>query len=183
MANICSTTLHIKGERQNIINLASDIAALTDDNTKCSWVGEHLKRFGYDADKIQCTEFNLRATLVDYDINDDGLIIDIESAWSPCYHYMTFLADKYDVDVNYIAEESGCGLYLTDMIDSIHPYIILIDKEDFYCCEEDFKTEEERDNFVKKHNLAEEDYDFEEYSEYNDWREKIDYKKLPKIRD
>lgn len=184
MANTCINTLFISGETNDIERLANDLATITKDCKKSTvWVAELLNLHGYDAYKITSDVLYLRASIcTDYDYEEKAsrITLTLESAWEPPYAFMSYLMDKYEnINIDYVAEESGCGVYLCSDFGYVDPYLLFDYRNDGY---EDlrFATEEERDAYIKKEKLTEDDYGIDEYSEYTDWYEKINYDKLPK---
>lgn len=79
------------------------------------WLGNLLLSAGEDYEKVK--QFHMVNARGNYEITDatnDQLSISAESAWGPCYDVFRYVAEKmgFDVDVDYYAEEPGCGVYV-----------------------------------------------------------------------
>ena len=155
MANTCTTEYVFEGEGAQIRALHSELEKIVKDKPKCTdyhdwhvqpnWLGYVAENvLGLDSEKISCRgEFNLGE--IDNCPYDDNLLtlgVSAYTAWSPCNELFEKLAEKYDCNLYWMAEELGCELFQSN--DSAGKYFhdtIIIDIPDEGC--EYFQTEED----------------------------------------
>lgn len=136
MANTCTTNYVLEGEGAQIRALYSGLKELESCHDS-SWLGNIVEKIlGLDSKKIDCRgEFGL-GEISNCPYDDDSLTLDITTftAWSPCYELFEKLADKYDCNIYWIAEELGCGLFESN--DSEEKYFqdtIIVDSPEHGC--------------------------------------------------
>lgn len=80
-----------------------------------------------------------RGSLQTFELHDDSINIDTETAWGPMLEMWRLLCDKYlpGADIYYTAEESGNGIYQTNDPDVASTYYI-----DIWEPPEEFEDEE-----------------------------------------
>lgn len=133
MANTCSTEYIFEGEGTLIRALHSLLEKIAKDKPKCTnyhdwhiqpnWLGYIAEKvLDSDPDKISCRgEFNLcDINICPYDDNWLTFEVSAYTAWSPCNELFEKLAEKYDCNLYWIAEELGCGLFQSN--DSCEKY-------------------------------------------------------------
>lgn len=99
----------------------------------CRWLGNIVGNAGLATwksrgDKGEDFEpyIRCRGTLNDLYLNGNNIELHTETAWVPMMQMWQELVDKYlpDADIWYTADESGCGLYVTNDPDLIGKYNI-----------------------------------------------------------
>jgi len=140
MANTCTTEYVFEGEGTQIRALHSKL-----DNLATGWLGAVVEKvLGLDSEKISCRgEFTLgEIANCPYDDNKLTLEVSANTAWSPCRELFDMLAEKYDSNLYWVAEELGCGLFQTNDSEGkyFHDSIIIDTEEDgteYFQSEED----------------------------------------------
>jgi hypothetical protein len=87
------------------------------------WIGNTLLRAGIFKTHEEVEAIYARA-FVDYiDVREDNtLLIQVNSAWSPCTVAYNLLAEHFDLEYVLFAEECGCGVYVnTDISGEYFP--------------------------------------------------------------
>ena len=85
--------------------LHADIQKYAD--SKDSWVGNWLESNRINPASVPC-----RGSFISCELYSDHVIVAIESAWAPLDELYEEIAKKYDLNYVYIAEESGCEVYI-----------------------------------------------------------------------
>lgn len=121
MPNWCSTSYTIDGDKKQLKKLYNVLLAAEDPAFKVFsdfdyWLGNIPILLGENPldDK---TNWDCRGWIECMDKDDDDIIyLSTESAWSPSVSMFNKIIDDYfpGLDFTYIAEEPGCGLYMTN---------------------------------------------------------------------
>jgi hypothetical protein len=124
------------------------------DNGTLGWLGNIVGNSGLAEWKVKengredfVPSISCRGSLQTFELHDNSINIDTETAWGPMLEMWRLLCDKYlqGADIYYTAEESGNGLYQTNDPDVAGTYYIDIweppeefeDEESIYEAEED----------------------------------------------
>lgn len=140
MANTCTTDYVFEGEGAQILAIHSELEKIAKDKPKCAdyhdwhiqpnWLGYIAeKALGMDSENISCRgEFNL-GDIDNCPYDDNSLTLEVSSstAWSPCNELFEKLAEKYDCNLYWMAEELGCELFQSNDSDEkyFHDTIII----------------------------------------------------------
>lgn len=133
MANTCTTDYIFEGEGTQIQALHKELDALQKAEPEkkeegsyvasSNWLGNIVKKMlGEDPARTSCRgEFYLQE-IDNCPYDDDKLTLSLSTstAWSPCNELFEKLAEKYDCNLYWIAEELGCGLFQSN--DSCEKY-------------------------------------------------------------
>jgi len=76
-------------------------------NDSSNWVGHWLQSNRIDTDNLYTRGFFTYC-----EFHDNHVRIDMETAWGPLTEVWDLMADKYELAYVYIAEESGCEVYV-----------------------------------------------------------------------
>jgi hypothetical protein len=115
MANICCSTVEIHGDVKEL-GEAIIQSLTTPDGTTDEWIGNFLLHLGMTEKEILDSPIGCRADVTFFEIDNDHITLDIDSAWSPQFTPLMMLCEKYapEASVFYRAVESGAELYLTN---------------------------------------------------------------------
>lgn len=106
------------------------------------WMGCLVNLLGGDWDKVYC-----RGEIIDYNLTDDHMSIECETAWGEMEEFRHFIEQQYpDSKIFYQVEESGNCVYATNDADGVYfpdRYCL-----DFYDGLEYFETIEEAAKFI-----------------------------------
>jgi hypothetical protein len=121
MPNWCSTNYHINGDKEEIKELSKILQDVEDGKFKGSvdnvgfdaWLGYVVEQLGKSWHDVSCRgEFN------SLNYEDDWIEFSTETAWCPCDEVLSLMKEKFpSIDIYYMAEEGGCGLYETNDAD------------------------------------------------------------------
>ena len=106
------------------------------------WMGCLVNLLGGDWDKVYC-----RGEIIDYNLTDDHVSIECETAWGEMPEFRHFIEQQYPGSkIYYQVEECGCEVYATNDTDGV----FFKDRYcfDFYDGLEYFETIEEAAEFV-----------------------------------
>lgn len=127
MPNWCSTRIIFSGDNESLRDFYEKLEMCTSENYvgACNgfgkmWLGNIVSIFEGDYHKVHC-----RGSIeyLDNRIDTNGTIVmDTETAWDPCIEMFDEIIQKNYVDddgvdkiyYDYIAEEFGCGIYITN---------------------------------------------------------------------
>ena len=133
MANWCCTDIVMEGAKENIQKLYEDLGQAKDD-----WLG----RVAFDILGIDWNDIPCRGWMN----GEPGLYIDEHighirmiwiTAWNPCYELQNKLADKYDLSVYFIANESELSIHETNDVEGkFFPCRYIWGSEEYECFEE-----------------------------------------------
>lgn len=154
------------------------------DTYSLGWLGNIVGNSGLAEWKVKengredfVPSISCRGSLQTFELHDDSINIDTETAWGPMLEMWRLLCDKYlpGAEIYYTAEESGNGLYQTNDPDTIGKYYIdIVDTQpdEFEDVEEEYeasleetvkllqrihKTKEtDIDKLIKKHEMSDE---------------------------
>ena len=116
------------------------------DTYSLGWLGNIVGNSGLAEWKVKengredfVPSISCRGSLQTFELHDDSINIDTETAWGPMLEMWRLLCDKYlpGADIYYTAEESGNGLYQTNDPDVADTYYI-----DIWEPPEEFEDEE-----------------------------------------
>lgn len=116
------------------------------DTYSLGWLGNIVGNSGLAEWKVKengredfVPSISCRGSLQTFELHDDSINIDTETAWGPMLEMWRLLCDKYlpGADIYYTAEESGNGLYQTNDPDVADTYYI-----DIWETPEEFEDEE-----------------------------------------
>ena len=90
-----------------------------------SWLGNIVlgSKVGTVAEN-KSTDLTCRGSIIDFNLNDDGLNVTTETAWNPTMELWVKLLEKYlpDADIKFETEESGMGIYATNKLKQVGTY-------------------------------------------------------------
>lgn len=119
MPNWCNTNIKISGRDADkferfVQEAAANASVKTDFGNE--WLGYLLIHAGLKEDEVTTSrEYgNCRGSVFPVGGNgSDGYVYDCDSAWSPCVDVFdtVCLLKGFDVDIDYLAVEPGCGIY------------------------------------------------------------------------
>lgn len=117
MPNICSTQYVFIGKKENIRRLATDIEKVSKNTSRtdfdrfwCFYLATDL--LGEDA---ETTKMYLRGEYYVEKVRRKKLLLKTSSAGEPCYELFRRIAEKYDLEHYWMAEETGCmGVWSND---------------------------------------------------------------------
>ena len=116
------------------------------DTYSLGWLGNIVGNSGLAEWKVKengredfVPSISCRGSLQTFELHDDSINIDTETAWGPMLEMWRLLCDKYlpGAEIYYTAEESGNGLYQTNDPDVADTYYI-----DIWEPPEEFEDEE-----------------------------------------
>lgn len=154
MSNTCFTTYKVVSEKKkDVTKLFKTIKRLDGRKTPLVkngwydpklWLGCLVKALGGDPNKVYC-----RGTITFYEIEDDVLTLNTETAWSEMSETRHFIESCFpDMKIYYIEEESGCEIFNTNDSEGIYfkdrYYLDGFDDSEY------FETLEEASNYVKE---------------------------------
>ena len=153
MSNTCFTTYKVTGNKKDVTKLYKTVKRLDGRKTPLVkngwynpklWLGCLVKALGGDAEKVYC-----RGTITFYEMEDDVLSIDTETAWSEMSETRQFIESCFPgMKIYYIEEESGCERYYTNDSEGLffndRYYLDGFDDSEY------FETLEEAANYVKE---------------------------------
>lgn len=117
MANNCFTSYRFYGERAE--ELYNDIQKVQDNHkddipTWCKYVATDI--LGYTEEQIEKGSIYVRGQIFLLDACQDVCSIDTDTAWTPCGQLFRELAEKYELNVYWMADERGCcGIWSNDI--------------------------------------------------------------------
>ena len=123
MANICTTTIYVKGKEEsidkldNLFNETLDIMNDSFSDRGNNWIGKLLLASNIDPDKYDTR----RAFICDYFVNSDySFYTMMESAWDEKIDAMNAVFHSVDSDLKsvYFAEEAGTDYYVSNDTDN-----------------------------------------------------------------
>lgn len=120
MANTCFTTYKCVSENpKDLKKLYKTLQYMDERKTPVApngwfnpkrWLGCLVKALGGDPKKIYC-----RGEISDYELEDDVLTINTETAWGPMTEVFNFIKSIYpSLEIYYMAEENGNGVFITN---------------------------------------------------------------------
>lgn len=129
MANICSTTIYVSGDEENIDKLFSFLEDLDVNNTKYVSSKDIFDFMETPENEID----DYRSAVVFFDREDKA--IDMDSAWSEPRVLINKMAEHFGVEMTWYAEEPGCGYYVTNDHDfSIRSeYMAVLAGDEVFC--------------------------------------------------
>ncbi len=132
MPNWCSTRIAVFGSEKDVNDLHTKIEEISktgrlENGFGNLWEGNLLDLYGIDWRKVRC-----RGQIVDFNSFEEDGYLELwqEDAWGPNTEYLKEIIKKagYDLDLVYVAEEPGCGVYInTDTSGDYFPERYLID--------------------------------------------------------
>lgn len=144
MPNWCNTDYTLFGNKGNVKRLYNELKNTVDiDRTKESrpftflgnsyWLGYIQRTLLSEIEE----ELPARGEIsyIDEDIDDHGndmasLKLSTETAWVACSELMDKIAEKYDLQLFYYSEESGCGIFETnDTEGQFYSFRYMVDSE------------------------------------------------------
>lgn len=153
MSNTCFTTYKVTGKKKDVTKLFKTIQRLDGRKTPLVpngwyaanlWLGCLVKALKGDPNKVYC-----RGTITFYEMEDDVLTINTETAWAEMDETRHFIESCFpDMKIYYIEEESRCEIFNTNDSEGIYfkdRYYI----DGFDGCEY-FETLEEAAKYVKE---------------------------------
>lgn len=104
MANMCSVTIAFQGQENDLKVLENDLKNMKQKvGADKNWLGNII----YDDADIHCASF------VEYvSLDDNCLFVDVSSKWTPDGEAYEYIANKYGLEYEYVAEEPGCGVFI-----------------------------------------------------------------------
>lgn len=123
MPNWCLTTYAFVGEEKNVSKVYRKLGALFSVDRKAdkgsmagekNWLGWVVKDVLHRSNKkVPCRGMWYFLTDVNKFKDTDKCVfqLETETAWGPCEELINSLAAKFDLSINYISEEPGCGFY------------------------------------------------------------------------
>ncbi len=144
MPNWCTTDYTLIGEKESVIKLFNDLKQVVDvDRTKESkpftflgnsyWLGYIQKSLLPDVKEELPARGELSYIDEDihyYDSDMAAIKLSTETAWCACSELMDKIAEKYDLQLFYYSEESGCGIFETNDVEGhFFPSRFMVDSE------------------------------------------------------
>ena len=114
MPNWCYTSVSINTKSHNLFNTWLD-KGQEESDFKRNWLGSIIKYSGIgNPDSGDCPR--CRGTIENIDTDDNSVIFNTETAWSPMLKGLKMVADKYapGSEIIYSAEECGMEIYFTN---------------------------------------------------------------------
>lgn len=164
MANICTTTLHISGEEENVSKLFKLLKDIDVNESMYIQSNDLFDCMGTPENQID----DYRSSVFYY--SEEGLIIDIESAWSEPTSLINQLSEKFDVIIKWYAEEPGSCYYITNDGDFEYGKYILI------ACGEEEIFHKEKDLVESINNYIDDNYPELEHVKSLEDAQKKEYK-------
>lgn len=117
MPNWCYSTYKVTGNKDSIATLYKTLTNLQKSFKKqykayygTLWLGNIITAFGGDWQKVHC-----RGDVTSFEMQDDILVMDTETAWQEMSEFRHFLEEKLPgIKIYYIEEECGCAIYNTN---------------------------------------------------------------------
>lgn len=128
MANICSDDVYFYSDNnpEGLQHLWEDLEASIDRNPIRSFIGSL-----FEYKKIPTDGVCLRGMVTYRERNDDGILLDLSTAWSPLYDAYRAIAAYYEVEFVCKSIEPGVGIYFnTDRNGRFFPEEYMITIED-----------------------------------------------------
>lgn len=111
MPNWDSIQYTIRGE-ENELQEIYDALLKMKESEHPDWVGSVLTGLGFDRKSLE--DYQLRAFVQDFSLEDGVLVITTEEAWCMT-HFPNLLLEVFpNLDILYIEEEPGCEIYETN---------------------------------------------------------------------
>lgn len=111
MPNWDSIQYTIRGE-ENELQEIYDALLKMKESEHPDWVGSVLTGLGFDRKSLE--DYQLRAFVQDFSLEDGQLVITTEEAWCMT-HFPNLLLEVFpNLDILYIEEEPGCEIYETN---------------------------------------------------------------------
>lgn len=164
MPNICSTQYVFIGKKENISRLAADIKKVSQNTSRteferfwCLYLATDL--LGEDA---QTTKMYVRGEFYVEKVRGKKLLLSTSTAGDPCYTLFRRIAEKYDLEHYWMAEETGCvGIWSNDVGHVIWDweYAVSIDG----CIENYFSSHAKAHRFAEKQKNEEPSVEVEIY--------------------
>ncbi|MBR6416939.1 MAG: hypothetical protein IKS22_12690 [Bacteroidales bacterium] len=110
MANICSTSYVIEGEKSELDALYQTMRELQEKGSVdyAAGLGRLVAALGKDPEEVEC-----RGGWSSLERVGDTLRMEFETAWTPCYEVTALMKEVYpSIRIFYKAEEPGCEVYL-----------------------------------------------------------------------
>lgn len=136
MANSCFTEYVFFGTKENTQRLLDDIRNVVSidrskENIPCTWLGYIKANLLPEVKEELSSRGNL--SNIEENITETGngmaeVRLSTETAWCPCAELMDKVAEKYDLQVYYYAEEPGVGIFETNDSDGLFfPFRYVVD--------------------------------------------------------
>ena len=158
MPNWCSTQVTINSSKEEITSIKNVIEKIQELNlVKNSWGGtwlglflHHLGEYDEDSQQASCS---CRGSVYISDADEDTIVLDVESAWSPHVGPIVKLCEKYapNAEIMYMAIEPGCCIYISNDPTVVGQYLLDV-----------------WDSYELPESLSGEDYDFLDEIELRD---------------
>ena len=165
MANICSTRYVFVGKKENISRLAADIKMVSQNSMRnecerywCLYLATDL--LGEDA---QTTKMYVRGDFYVEEVRRKKLLLNTSTAGVPCYELFKRIAEKYELEHYWMAEETGCiGIWSNDADRAVWDweYAVCIDG----CTENYFSSYALARKFAEKQKMEEPSAEVEIYN-------------------
>lgn len=119
MSNTCFTTYKIVGKKESVAKLHKTIKDLDDRKTPLvenqwyhpkGWLGCLIAALGGNPEEVLC-----RGTITHYELKDDVLTVNVESAWTEMDETRHYIKACFpDLRIYYFEEEEGCEIFNTN---------------------------------------------------------------------
>lgn len=171
MPNWCYTDYTFQGDEKEIGELYGKLDELRNSITHkvtsdfgSLWLGNVLTIHGFNKDDYSC-----RGSITFYDREgDDYMSITTETAWAPMHEMWKAILEKYypSIEVSYICEEPGMGIYETNKDEGEHPMAFefstpFVESFESYCLLDDVLLQVE-EIFGKKLSTIKDLYDLQD---------------------
>jgi hypothetical protein len=133
MPNWCNNQINISGEGVTAIKEILEAGKLAEGQTESEY---NEKWYETNHDRWGC-KWDVEIDLNDFFLEDDHIIMTIQTAWSPCNAFLKRLHEKYGVDIENDYNESGsyfAGRYTIDgngEKDECYDYLYHFDYDSF----------------------------------------------------
>lgn len=111
MPNWDSIQYTIRGEKKELQEIYDALLKMKESEHPY-WVGSVLTSLGFDGKSLE--DYQLRAFVQDFSLEDSKLVITTEEAWCMTMFPNLLLEVFHNLDILYIEEEPGCEIYETN---------------------------------------------------------------------
>jgi len=150
MANICSTKYVFIGSEENICRFAKDLQMVSDNSSRNEFEQYWCLHLATDllGEDPNTSKLYVRGEFFLEEVESNRLTLSTSTAGEPCYRLFSLLAEKYQLQHYWLAEETGCrGVWSNDDEHIVWDceYMVMIEGCDYY-----FTSHAEAMKFIKQ---------------------------------
>lgn len=172
MPNWCDTTYKIYGDKNDVQKLARIARYSLSNKRNSGWIGYFIDKLKDKNTPKETVEFAYqRGWIIDWNLDDTDsenpiLTLYCDIAWGENPNWRYFIEEKLNVNIEYLAIEPGCQVFLSNSDEYADKYQLSIDNDVHYC----FGTEQvlQTVNKYLKNMQFETFEEFEHYINYED---------------